>query len=137
MLAVLEERQLLQDTLVIRTSDHGEMGLAHGGMRQKMFSAYEEAQRVPLLCSNPVLYPKPYRTQALVSHVDLLPTIAGFAGAPRRPVWRGVDYSRLLRDPQGPPVQDQVLFTYDDLRAGQGVDPLVDPREPLQAGALR
>ena len=35
------------------------MGLAHGGMRQKNFNFYEEATRVPLVYSNPKLFPKP------------------------------------------------------------------------------
>ena len=39
----LEETGLLDNTLVVRTADHGEMGLAHGGLRQKNFNFYEEA----------------------------------------------------------------------------------------------
>ena len=39
-----------------RISDHGEMGLSHGGLRQKMFNAYEETIRVPLVFSNPWLF---------------------------------------------------------------------------------
>lgn len=37
------------NTLFIRTSDHGEMGLSHGGLRQKTLQAYEETLRVPLV----------------------------------------------------------------------------------------
>ncbi|HEX2528309.1 MAG TPA: sulfatase-like hydrolase/transferase [Geminicoccus sp.] len=127
MMEVLHKEGLVDDTLVIRTSDHGEMGLAHGGMRQKMFNFYEEALRVPLVYSNPRLYPKPLRSEALVSHVDFLPTMAGFAGAIQRRIWEGVDYSHLLRHPHGPAPQDHVLFTYDDIRAGQNVAQLVAP----------
>jgi arylsulfatase A-like enzyme len=39
----------MENTLIIRTSDHGEMGMAHGGMRQKNFNFYEESLRVPLI----------------------------------------------------------------------------------------
>src|SRR5690606_39299598 len=35
---------LADQALVIRLADHGEMGMAHGGMRQKAFVAYEEAR---------------------------------------------------------------------------------------------
>jgi hypothetical protein len=52
------------------------MGLAHGGLRQKNFVFYEEAIRVPLVYSNPELYPGPRQSTALVSHVDFLPTLA-------------------------------------------------------------
>jgi hypothetical protein len=37
---------LYDDTLVIRTADHGELGVAHGGLRQKNFNSYEESIRV-------------------------------------------------------------------------------------------
>jgi arylsulfatase A-like enzyme len=78
----LEATGLLENTLIVRTSDHGEMGLAHGGLRQKNFNMYEESQRVPLVYSNPRLFPRPRTTGALVSHVDLLPTLASLFGAP-------------------------------------------------------
>ena len=45
----LEEVGLYDDTLIVRTADQGEMGLTHGGMRQKNFNFYEEATRVPLV----------------------------------------------------------------------------------------
>ena len=46
-------------TVILRTSDHGEMGLSHGGLRQKIFNAYEETIRVPLVVSNPRMFPQP------------------------------------------------------------------------------
>jgi arylsulfatase A-like enzyme len=45
----LEETGLLDSTLIIRTADHGEMGLAHGGLREQNFNFYEESLRVPLV----------------------------------------------------------------------------------------
>ena len=59
VLDTLDAQNLLDNTLVIRTSDHGEMGLAHGGLRQKNFNVYEETLRVPLIYSNPRLWSKP------------------------------------------------------------------------------
>ena len=79
----LESHGMLDDTLIIRTSDHGEMGLAHGGLRQKNFNFYEETLKVPLIYSNPKMFPRPVTSDALVSHVDLLPTLASLAGAPK------------------------------------------------------
>ena len=46
-------------TVIVRTSDHGELGLAHGGMRQKMFNVYEEALRVPFVVSSPAHFAAP------------------------------------------------------------------------------
>ena len=67
--------------MIVRCSDHGEMGLSHGGLRQKAFNAYEETINIPIVVSNPVLFPGPAETEALASLVDLLPTITSLAGA--------------------------------------------------------
>jgi arylsulfatase A-like enzyme len=42
----LEARGMLDNTVIIRTSDHGEMGLSHHGLRQKNFNFYEQSLRV-------------------------------------------------------------------------------------------
>lgn len=134
----LEETGLYDDTLIVRTADHGEMGLTHGGMRQKNFNFYEEATRVPLVYSNPKLFPKPQSTDALVSHVDFLPTLASLAKAPKsaRSNWQGKDYSKLVLQPQeAQPVQDYVVFTYDDFQSGQAKPPY--PKPPNHIIAIR
>ncbi len=134
----LEETGLFDNTLVVRTADHGEMGLAHGGLRQKNFNVYEEALRVPLVYSNPTLFPKPAETDALVSHVDFLPTLASLAAAPKgaRADWEGVDYSSLVLHPSsGKPAQDYVVFTYDDYQSGQSHGPY--PKPPNHIVSIR
>jgi arylsulfatase A-like enzyme len=120
---------LLEDTLIIRTADHGEMGLTHDGQRQKNFNFYEESTRVPLVYSNPNLYTQAYQSDAIVSHVDFLPTLAGLFKAPAwaRAHWQGVDYSSLILNPSAPPVQDYTVFTYDDYQSGQKNGPYPDP----------
>ena len=70
ILDALDATAQTDDTVVVRTADHGEMGLAHG-MRQKSFNAYEETIHMPLIFSNPQLYPKARRVPP--------------AGLPRRP----------------------------------------------------
>jgi len=127
VMSALDQLGLTNDTIVIRTADHGEMGLAHRGQRQKNFNFYEEACRVPLVYSNPRLYDRAYATDALVSHVDFLPTLASLFHAPvsARANWQGVDYSRIVLNPGAAPVQDYLVFTYDDYQSGQsgGVSP--------------
>jgi choline-sulfatase len=134
----LEEKGLYDDTLIIRTSDHGEMGLSHGGLRQKNFNFYEETLKVPLVYSNPKLFPRPFTSEALVSHVDLLPTLASLVDAPasaRRP-WAGVDYSDLVLNPGGEKsAQDYVVFTYDDYQSGQAKEPY--PKPPNHIVSIR
>jgi arylsulfatase A-like enzyme len=133
LLAVMDNggaagNKMLNHTLIIRTSDHGENGLCHGGLRQKMFVAYEETIRVPLVWSNPTLYPSPQTSTALVSHVDFLPTICDLTGVPNWAAkgFKGVSYSSIVMNPASPPVQDYVLFTFDDIYAG--TDPANSPQ---------
>jgi arylsulfatase A-like enzyme len=121
---------LADSTLVIRTADHGEMGLCHGGMRQKMFNVYEETLRLPLVFSNPVLFPQACSSDALVSLIDLMPTLATLAKVTAREKWvfKGVDFSPIISDPMAPPVQDAVLFVFDDIKAGQeNIEQMVTP----------
>jgi choline-sulfatase len=118
------------------------MGLAHGGLRQKMFNAYEETIAVPLVISNPVLFPVARETDALASLVDLLPTLATACGIDASDLGlRGADLAPVLArhaapDPEslargggglgriaGHPapadsVQEAVRFTFDDHQAG-------------------
>lgn len=115
---------LRTNTLIVRTSDHGEMAMAHGGMRQKTFNCYEETIRIPLIWSNPELFPTGRVSHDLVSHVDFLPTLCNLLGVPDAANYEfaGVDYSSLILDPEAPPVQDYILFTFDDVNAGQSAE---------------
>jgi arylsulfatase A-like enzyme len=116
ILAALGERR--SRTVIVRTSDHGELGLSHGGLRQKMFNTYEEALRVPLVVSSPELFPQPRETDALASLVDVVPTLLGLTGEPGDPAgFDGLDLGPILSGAQSS-VRDAVLFTYDDHQAG-------------------
>jgi len=115
---VVNDQKLADDAVVIRLADHGEMGMAHGGMRQKAFVAYEEAIRIPMVFSNPILFPKEaaYKsTRNLASLIDIMPTIADIAGVQAPEGLRGVSLFSLLK--QDDPVQNAILFTYDDTKA--------------------
>ncbi|MDR3561929.1 MAG: sulfatase-like hydrolase/transferase [Negativicutes bacterium] len=76
----LRDSSFYENTIVIFTSDHGELLGAHGGLTQKWYCAYEEAIHVPLIIHNPVLFEKADSTELLTSHIDLLPTLLGLAG---------------------------------------------------------
>jgi choline-sulfatase len=69
------------NTIVIFTSDHGDLLNAHGGMHQKWYQAYDEAIHVPFILSNSAMFRTPRSIDALTSHVDVLPTMLGLAGA--------------------------------------------------------
>ena len=133
VLDALDTIGVTEDTVVIRTSDHGEMGLAHSGLRQKNFNAYEETLRIPLVYSSPEILDKGTTCDAMVSHVDFLPTLASLFDVPRsaRSDWEGIDYSKLVLGESKKPVQDYVVFTFDDYQAGQSTGPYVRPPQHL------
>ncbi len=76
LMQVLRETGLADNTVVILTSDHGEMLGEHGLWYKKTF--FEDACRVPLIISHPALSGR--RVSASVSLVDLLPTLLQLAG---------------------------------------------------------
>lgn len=109
-------------TVVFRLSDHGEMGMSHGGLRQKAFNAYEETLNVPLVISNPKYFPNGVKTDALASLVDVMPTLASLARVPEPEKWdfKGKDLTPIMLDAMQNPanptasVQDTILFSFDD-----------------------
>lgn len=76
----LKNSRFFQNTIVLFTSDHGDLLGSHGGLYQKWYTAYEEALHVPLIFSCPALFAAPTGTDILTSHVDILPTLLGLAG---------------------------------------------------------
>ncbi|MDF2942479.1 MAG: betC [Herbinix sp.] len=68
------------NTIIIYTSDHGDLLGSHGGLFQKWYQAYEEAIHVPLIIHNPILVPRRKAVYNLTSHVDILPTLLNLAG---------------------------------------------------------
>ena len=74
----LDDQGFLDDAVVICTSDHGELGGAHG-MSGKGATAYREQNNVPLIIKHPDL-PAATTSEALTSHLDLVPTIVASTG---------------------------------------------------------
>ncbi|MBM3838945.1 MAG: DUF4976 domain-containing protein [Verrucomicrobia bacterium] len=66
------------NTLIVLSSDHGDLAGAHG-LPFKGPAMYEELVRVPLLISQPGQI-TPRISNALVSHLDLLPSLCELAG---------------------------------------------------------
>lgn len=79
VLNTLINSSFYEDTIVIFTSDHGEMLGSHGGLYQKWYQAYEESIHVPFIIHNSLLFKEAKESNILTSHVDILPTILGLA----------------------------------------------------------
>ena len=83
---------LAEDTIIILTSDHGEM-LGERGLWYKM-SFFEGACRVPLVVASAGRFP-PRRVRPSVSLLDLLPTLVDFAGGDAAALGPSVDGASL------------------------------------------
>lgn len=69
------------EAVLVRTSDHGELLGAHGGLHQKWFNLYDEAARVPFVIARVGSGATGGRVvDAPTSHVDLVPTLLSAAG---------------------------------------------------------
>ena len=102
---------LAEETLVIFTSDHGDMTGAHGGLIDKGL-LYEEAVRIPLLFQHPE-FEAGTRTE-LVSNMDIMTTVLPLLGVEHGPR-HGQDLSPQLHTPDAPG-RDQFLVEYHGLR---------------------
>lgn len=91
------ERTHGDDTAIIYTSDHGDMQGAHG-LHSKGPMMYQEITNVPFIVRLPD-GPRGAVSEAVVSHVDVLPTILELAGNERPESLHGVSLLSVLRDP--------------------------------------
>jgi arylsulfatase len=100
LLSYLENNGLMQDTLVVSTSDHGE-SMGEHGIWFDHHGLYEPTVRVPLILYSPGLIPEGSTSTALVQHVDLLPTIIDLLGLKERVASDGISMAKhiLKREP--------------------------------------
>lgn len=70
------------DAVLVLSADHGDLLGSHGGLHQKWYQLYDEAVRVPFTIAGVgASRTRPRRVDSSpTSHVDLLPTLLGFAG---------------------------------------------------------
>lgn len=148
LLAALEESGAAEDTLVIFTSDHGDMDASHRMEHKTAF--YNEAARVPLLIAGPgVRRCGAVESRPVSSGLDLLPTLCDIAGAAPPAELRGRSLRPLLEGKAGPwrellPVESEIgrmvtdgrykyMLYNEGARREQLVDLAVDPGEMRNA----
>ncbi|MFW6195578.1 MAG: sulfatase-like hydrolase/transferase [Chloroflexota bacterium] len=95
ILNALEESGQADNTVVVFTSEHGDMLGDHGMLEKRSF--YEEASRVPLLVHVPWLSKEEKRVPGSISQVDLVPTLLELIGADIPPHLQGRSRAGVLR----------------------------------------
>ena len=127
VLDALQASGAYEDTIVVFSSDHGDMQGAHGGMHEKWHNAYEEALNVPFIVSSPLLPGGARELEIPTNHADLIPTLLGLVGIEHdealaklqvdhidaRPLV-GRDLSDAIRALAPEPSAEPVLFMTDD-----------------------
>jgi choline-sulfatase len=109
----LDALGLAENTLVVFTSDHGDMTGAHGGANDKGLM-YEEAHRIPLIIAAPGVAPRGARSGALVYNMDIFPTLLEALGlAADTP--HGRSFLPVLRDPAAP-AREEIYLEFHGIR---------------------
>lgn len=154
VLGELDALNLSQSTIVVFTSDHGEMAGAHG-LRGKGPFAYGESTHLPLHIVHPDANGG-QQCRALSGHIDLVPTLLSMAGVkPDRAAelagrgLPGKDLSPLLSNPGSQAIdaaRPSTLFTYSGLAsndssvfdfAAKAVAAGKDPKEEAKKQGFR
>lgn len=94
VVAALERLGLAEDTIVLFTSDHGDMHGSHGVYKKQW--PWDESIKVPLVVRYPRRVPGGRRHDFPISAIDIMPTLLGLAGVPIPDRVEGVDASPFL-----------------------------------------
>lgn len=121
----LEESGLVENTLVVFTSDHGEMLGDHGLSRKGLFH-YEPLIRVPLLFYRPGRLPAGLRQSGIVQNVDLPATILETGGISPPRQHQGISLVPWYRGEREDSARSRALVT----NGGEG--PHYDPWPELR-----
>jgi arylsulfatase len=114
----LDDQGLSDNTIVIYTADHGELGGAHG-ISGKGATTYREQNNVPFIVSHPDVVGGQH-CKAVTSHLDIAPTLISMAGGKpnSEATVAGKDISVVFRDPESAAydaIRPAAIFNYSML----------------------
>lgn len=94
LLKALEETGQAENTIVVYTSDHGEMMGSHGYMGKRL--PWDESCNVPFIVRYPGKVPEGMSSEVLFSAIDIFPSMCGLASVPVPSHCVGRDLSKAL-----------------------------------------
>lgn len=109
ILDCLEDHNLVDNTMVILTSDHGEMLGNHNGYGKRTY--YEESAKIPYIISFPGKFKEDAEINSFVILQDIYATILANAGGNIPPVSCGRDLTNICRSGSGK-VRDTLYAQY-------------------------
>jgi arylsulfatase A-like enzyme len=108
LLQALDQAGVADDTIIVYSSDHGDM-IGSQGLKAKRWP-YEESARIPFL----IRYPRAIKPGTVIADPfgspDVYPTLAGLAGLKAPAGVDGADFSPLLRGETTKPPRDYVYL---------------------------
>lgn len=119
LLTYLETNDLLDNTIIVYSSDHGYFLGEHGQRGKRWF--YEETARMPLIISWPGTISPGTRIEALTQNVDYAPFFAEVAEVEMPELVQGQSFLPLLKGEKMVNPRDAIYYTYYQPR--QGVEP--------------
>lgn len=106
----LDESGLSENTILVFTSDHGEMNGSHGRL-QKMVP-YREAVNIPLIIRWPGKVPESHFIDAIHTPMDYFPTLCGLTGVEIPKEVDGADLSQVVLGNAFPKRKDVLIANY-------------------------
>ena len=132
ILATLDDCGLAHNTIVVFTSDHGEMMGSHRLVGKSVM--YQEAMRVPCL----IRLPGQTRQQRITgpfSQIDLVPTLLDLMGAGDADALHGTSRAAMLRNGGGAINEDAMaVWTADEKNVGKWAIAVAGSEERGKAG---
>jgi len=108
----LRSREILDNTLVIATSDHGEDQGEHMGFLTHAYHLYRTVLHIPLVIRLPGKVPAGQRYSGLTQPVDLFPTILTLAGLDDKEWHEGLQGTSLCPTFEGAQVREYAIAEY-------------------------
>ena len=99
LLKAVQTEGIQDNTIIVFTSDHGEMFGAQGRMKKNTF--YEEAARVPFIVRWPLKIPAGHISDACLGTVDIMPTLLSLVGLDIPEGVEGMDLSHSAMNKKG------------------------------------
>ena len=100
ILGKLEELGRLDETLIVFTSDHGDMNGAHQSVGKGLSAFWDEVVNVPLIVRYPKAVAGGRRVNTHVSGVDIMPTILDYCGLEPPAQCQGTSLRALIEGPE-------------------------------------
>jgi len=114
VVAALEEKGMLDDTLIVFAGDNG-LAIGQHGLFGKQ-SCYEHSVRVPLIFAGPGV-PEGQKTDAYAYLFDILPTLCGLADIPVPASVEGKDLAPCMQN-KDEKNRDTLYFAYAECQRG-------------------